>query len=251
VGAKGDNRGVNVAGPYGGGGPGTGSGGGASDIRRANYANPNFDALAPCAFDFSCNIWQRIVVAGGGGGSGGQSYGGVAPDGGDGGRVGYPGVACNRAANGKTGDATPGLGATQAAGGAVGTGTQSGGYGSATGGGFFSGGTSDYAPGVSTGGGECLVARALPPQLMAAALPRRLVCSLLAPADPCQRCRSPGPHCPSFLSISLFPPPLRVQAAAAGTAAAPAASPTTFCLRSPRWAPLAAAAAPLTPRRGA
>ena len=60
----------------------------------------------------SCNLDQRIMIAGAGGGGGSWSFNGATSDGGNGGALGYPGKAVNRTLNGYTGDAFGGGGGT-------------------------------------------------------------------------------------------------------------------------------------------
>ncbi len=161
------NRGWN------GGGRGAGTGGGASDIRRPASG---FSTATSCAYNLTCALSDRIVVAGGGGGGGWATTvpGGAA--GGDAGQVANSGVANNLAG----GDAISGGGAStsagiagsgsfsssgqQAATGSLGFGAESawvaGATGGGGGGGYYGGGSggvsqdsTPQADGVAGGGG--------------------------------------------------------------------------------------------------
>ena len=137
----------NVAG-WNGGGRGVGYGGGASDIRR-----PAFSTSSSCAFDLSCAVDRRAVVAAGGGGGSGFTWASVpyAVDGGDAGATPTAGTFVNWTYV-TTGDFTHGgLPATTSAGGAPGDGTRS--SQGPSGGRFGFGGESGYGQGGIAGGG--------------------------------------------------------------------------------------------------
>lgn len=118
-------------------GGGYGGGGGASDIR-----SPAFNTVSSCAYQLSCGLAERLLVAGGGGGAG--TFAGS--HGGDAGQTGTSG------ANGGTGSIA-GAGATTTAGGAAGSSSGEGAAGGPYAGSLGAGGGQGWKPDQAGGGG--------------------------------------------------------------------------------------------------
>lgn len=135
------------SGGYNGGARGAGNGGGASDVRR-----PAFSTSSSCAFDLTCGLGERIVVAGGGGGGASLSLGVQVANGGAGGNPASAGTAIDDTVGGVFGNATGGEPGTLLGGGSGGAGTRSAGQGAA-GGTSGVGGEGAWVAGATGGGG--------------------------------------------------------------------------------------------------